>query len=71
MAENKKAQKPSGPVENAKVAEGQEKAPASSDVSGHMSPGAYYDCWHCLRVNYVPYGWEYFYCRHCYALNRV
>jgi len=72
MAEEKKAQKPTGPLENVKVAQGQEKAPESkSEVTGHMSPGAYYHCWNDGVINYVPYGWDYFYCRICFAVNRV
>jgi hypothetical protein len=69
MAETKKAQKPTGPIEE-KVAQGQEKAPAA-EVSGHMSPGAFYTCWNDGAVNYIPFGWNYFYCCRCWALNRV
>jgi len=71
MAENKKAQKPSGSIENAKVAQGLEKPTSSGEVSGHMSPGAFYSCWACGTVNWIPYGWDYFYCRSCLVLNRV
>jgi len=72
MAEQKKAQKPTGPIEKAKVAQGLDKPPAGSgDVKGHMSPGAYYICWNDGSVNWVPFGWDYFYCRTCWALNRV
>jgi hypothetical protein len=69
--EQKKAKKPEGSLENIKVAKGAEKAPDSkSEVSGHMSPGGWYVCWNCGTVNWVPFGWDYFYCRHDVVLNR-
>ena len=78
MPEHKKAQKPTGSIENAKVAQGLEKPTGSSEVSGHgvgrtpgMSAGAFYSCSACGTVNWVPYGSEYFYCWNCYALNRA
>jgi len=74
-AEQKKGKKPTGPIENLKVAQGQQKPPAQSEVSGHLassgtvSPGAYYICWNDQAVNWVPYGWDHFYCWNCHALN--
>jgi len=68
--EQKKGKKPEGSLENVKVAQGAEQAPDSqSEVSGHMSTGAFYTCWACGAVNWVPWGWDYFYCRVCHALN--
>jgi len=69
--EAKKANKPTGSIENEKVAQGLENPPATSEVAGHMSPGAFYNCWHCGVVNWVPFGWNYFYCRFDHVLNRV
>lgn len=73
MAEEpKKAHKPTGSMENVKVAQGLEKPPDStSEVAGHMSPGAYYNCWNDLALNWVPYGWTSFYCWRCHAFNVV
>jgi hypothetical protein len=67
-----KAKKPQGNLEGVKVAQGLEKeAQTKAEVSGHTSPGAWYICWNCGTSNYVPFGWNYFYCRQCYALNLV
>ena len=69
--EQKKAKKPEGSLENIKVAQGTETTPGKKpEVSGHMPPGAYYTCWACGTANWVPYGWDYFYCRVDFVLNR-
>jgi len=68
---DKKAQKPAKSLEGAKVAQGEKSAPKEGEVSGHMSLGGWYLCWHCGARNYVPYGWNYFYCWNDYALNAV
>jgi len=67
----KKGQKPSGDLDGIKVAAGQKSGPKEGEVSGHMSPGAFYICWNCSTPNYVPFGWNHFYCFSCFALNRV
>jgi len=66
-----KGKKPEGSLENISVAQGLETAPPAGEVSGHMSPGAYYQCWYDLATNYAPAGWTFFYCRICGCLNRV
>lgn len=68
----KKAKKPSGNLEGIKVAQGLRKEPKTKgEVAGHTSPGAWYNCWNCGALNYVPFGWNYFYCWRCGALNLV
>ena len=69
--EGKPGKKPTGQHKEVKAIAGQEKAPEQGEVAGHTSPGAYYRCWNDAVVNYVPYGWDAFYCRRCYALNFV
>jgi hypothetical protein len=69
--EPKKGQKPSGDIEGAKVAQGKKSAPKEGEVAAHMSPGAYYLCWNDGASNYVPFGWNFFYCWSCGAFNRV
>ena len=71
MPEHKKGQKPSGSIENARVAQGLEKPTSSGEASGHMSAGAFYSCWACGNLNWVPLGWDYFYCWSCGRLNLV
>jgi hypothetical protein len=66
----KKGRKPVGNLENVKVAKGLKKAPASKgEVSGRISPGAWYICACCGASNWVPYGWSYFYCWNDRCLN--
>ena len=65
-----KARKPEGSLEEVKVAQGLKKEP-QAEVSGHISPGAYYNCWNCGCTNWVPRGWTYFYCWNDYCLNLV
>jgi hypothetical protein len=65
-----KARKPEGNLDAVKVAEGLKKEP-QAEVSGHISPGAYYHCWSCGAVNWVPRGWNHFYCWNDYVLNLV
>ena len=36
-----------------------------SEVSGHMSPGAFYTCHACTYTTFVPYGYTWFTC--CYG----
>jgi hypothetical protein len=68
----KKAKRPKGDLEGIKVARGLKKEPATkSEVAGHTSPGAWYRCWNDGALNYVPFGWNYFYCWRCGALNYV
>jgi hypothetical protein len=69
-SEAKKATKPSGNLDRVNVTQGQKEAPATGEVTGHMSPGAGYNCWHCGALNWVPYGYVFFYCWNCGALNR-
>jgi hypothetical protein len=67
-----KAKKPTGNIEGKKVAQGLEKEPASkAEVAGHASSGGWYLCHCCGAANYVPYGWEYFYCWNDYCLNFI
>jgi hypothetical protein len=67
----KNGKKVSKNVKGVDVSFGLKKAPAQKgEVSGHMSPGAYYNCWNDGAVNFVPYGWTYFICRVCGAFNR-
>jgi hypothetical protein len=68
----KKGKKVAKSVEGVNVAAGLKKAPAApkGEVTGHMSPGAFYLCWNCGSSNWVPYGWVYFYCWNCKAFNR-
>lgn len=69
---SKKARKPKGNLKGIEVAQGLKKAPAAKgEVAGHTSPGAYYRCWNDLALNFVPFGWNYFYCWRCTALNLV
>ena len=71
-AKGKKAKKPQGDIESAKVSKGLKKSPGGkTEVAGHMSPGAFYLCWACGASNWVPYGWSYFYCWNDLVLNRV
>jgi hypothetical protein len=69
-----KARKPTGNLEGVKVAQGLEKEPTSkAEVTGHTAPypGAWYIC-HCDgAANWVPGGWNYFYCYRDYCLNYV
>ena len=58
-----------GNLEGIKVAQGLEKEPPKAEVAGHTSPGAVYFCWNDAASNYVPPGWNYFYCWSCGALN--
>jgi hypothetical protein len=67
-----KAKKPSGNLDGVRVAQGLEKAPTSkAEVTGHTSPGEWYLC-HCDgAANWVPAGWNYFYCYRDGCLNYV
>jgi hypothetical protein len=68
----KRAKKPGKSLGKINVVKGVKKAPGSGgEVAGHTSPGAYYACWNCSRVGYVPFGYDYFICWYCGALNRV
>jgi hypothetical protein len=67
----KKGKKVTKSLEGVNVSKGLKKAPAvKGEVAGHMSPGAYYLCWHCGASNFVPFGWVYFHCWRCWAFNR-
>jgi hypothetical protein len=58
-----KGKKPEGNLTGISVAMGLESAPASeAEVSGSVSPGAFYVCWAGDCRNFVPYGWTYFIC---------
>ncbi|HUK23699.1 MAG TPA: hypothetical protein VLV49_03895 [Terriglobales bacterium] len=68
----KKGKKVSGSLEGVNISKGGKKAPASKgEVTGHASSGAWYVCWACGALNYVPYGYDYFICWRDGALNRV
>jgi hypothetical protein len=68
--EAKKAEKPSGNLQGVNVASGQKAAPPAGEVTGHISPGAWYACWHCGALNYVPAGYVLFWCWNDVVLNR-
>ena len=62
----RRTRKPTSSLEGVEVPEAFKSAPASgAEVSGHMSPGAYYICWNCGAVYYVTYGWTQFRCPNC------
>lgn len=68
----KRGKKPRKSIEGAKVIKGEKKGPSSkSEVAGHTSPGAYYRCWRCGALNYVPWGYDSFYCWNDWVLNLV
>ena len=73
MAEQSK--KPEGNLEGINIAVGLKEPPAESgEVVGRIlnppvSPGMYYQCWRDGALNYVPYGWTYYVCHVCGALN--
>jgi len=71
-SEPKKGKKVTQNIESAKVAVGLENAPKSKgEVTGHISPGAWYLC-HCDGTsNWVPYGWSYFICWRDGCFNAV
>jgi hypothetical protein len=58
-------------VENVNVCKGLKKEPAAKgEVTGHISPGKYYLCFHDRAINWVRRGWSYFICWRCHAFNR-
>jgi hypothetical protein len=66
----KKGKKPPKKFDqNVQVAAGQKKEPPKGDVAGHGYYAAYYICWRCGRVNYVPGGIYAFYCWYDLAYN--
>lgn len=67
----KKGKRPARNLDGVRVSKGLKKAPGSKgEVTGRTSPGAIYTCWSCGAANWVPFGWNYFYCRVCWVLNR-
>jgi len=67
----KKGKRPARNLDGVRVSKGLKKAPASkAEVSGRTSPGAFYWCWACGASNWVPFGYNYFYCWRCVVLNR-
>jgi hypothetical protein len=64
-----KAKKPTGSAEGVTVAQGMEKEPPKSEVSGHGAWPANYICWNDGALNYVPGGVYAFYCWRCWAYN--
>jgi hypothetical protein len=70
MAEQGK--KPEGNLEGINVFLGMKNAPTTEgEVEGHMSPGAFYACWAGDCADFVPFGWNYYYCSCNLHLNRV
>jgi hypothetical protein len=69
--EHPTAKKPTEPVDESKVTTGLKEAPPEAEVSGHMSYGGWYRCFHCGAANSVPAGWNFFRCWNCGATNLV
>jgi hypothetical protein len=61
--------KPTGNHEGVTVAQGLEKEPSKSEVSGHGYYPNNYMCWNDHAINFVPGGIFAFYCWRCWAYN--